>query len=161
MRCRDGWRFALVDPGGLTDPTGAYARAADPDHDDGDSREVAVPTTGASSRPPRPSTAPPAAPASSPGGLGWYRLAFTLPPAWATQARLGGVRRRLHGRVRPLQRHPGGTSPVRVHRLRPRPHRSRAHRRHHPQRARGQGAEPAAEQPAGTPAAASTARPAW
>ncbi|MEU5245121.1 hypothetical protein AB0G81_13595, partial [Streptomyces asoensis] len=31
---RDGWRFALVDPGGITDPTGRYADAAAPDHDD-------------------------------------------------------------------------------------------------------------------------------
>ncbi|CCK25438.1 putative secreted protein [Streptomyces davaonensis JCM 4913] len=26
----DGWRFALVNPGGITDPTGAYTDAADP-----------------------------------------------------------------------------------------------------------------------------------
>ncbi|MGY1495607.1 hypothetical protein ACW4TU_03005 [Streptomyces sp. QTS52] len=40
---RDGWRFALVDPGGITDPTGAYANAADPAYDDSAWRTVAVP----------------------------------------------------------------------------------------------------------------------
>ncbi|CAM5661003.1 hypothetical protein [Streptomyces aurantiogriseus] len=40
---RDGWCFALVDPGGITDPTGQYADAAAPGHDDSAWREVAVP----------------------------------------------------------------------------------------------------------------------
>jgi beta-galactosidase len=37
---RDGWRFALVNPSGLTDPTGAYARAAEPGYDDSDWRHI-------------------------------------------------------------------------------------------------------------------------
>ncbi len=40
---RDGWRFALVNPGGITDPTGEYADAAAPAYDDSAWREVAVP----------------------------------------------------------------------------------------------------------------------
>lgn len=30
----EAWKFALVNPDGITDPTGAYANAADPGYDD-------------------------------------------------------------------------------------------------------------------------------
>ncbi len=63
---RDGWRFALVNPGGTTDPSGAYAEAAAPDYDDSAWRRVAVPHDWSIEQTPPRRTAPPAAPASSP-----------------------------------------------------------------------------------------------
>ncbi|MFE2580543.1 glycoside hydrolase family 2 TIM barrel-domain containing protein [Streptomyces sp. NPDC059378] len=80
---RDGWRFALVDPGGLTDPTGAYADAAEPGHDDSGWREVAVPHDWSIEQAPTTEHGTTAGTGFLPGGLGWYRLAFTLPPALA------------------------------------------------------------------------------
>ncbi|MFD7875431.1 glycoside hydrolase family 2 TIM barrel-domain containing protein [Streptomyces sp. NPDC059766] len=80
---RDGWRFALVDPGGLTDPTGAYADAAEPGHDDSGWREVAVPHDWSIEQTPTTEHGTTAGTGFLPGGLGWYRLAFTLPPALA------------------------------------------------------------------------------
>ncbi|MFJ4523376.1 glycoside hydrolase family 2 TIM barrel-domain containing protein [Streptomyces sp. NPDC088810] len=80
---RDGWRFALVDPGGIADPTGAYARAADPDHDDGDWRRVAVPHDWSIEQTPTTEHGTTSGTGFFPGGLGWYRLAFTLPRAYA------------------------------------------------------------------------------
>ncbi|MDH6696137.1 glycoside hydrolase family 2 TIM barrel-domain containing protein [Streptomyces sp. MAA16] len=77
---RDGWRFALVDPAGLTDPTGAYARAADPDYDDSAWREVAVPHDWSIEQTPTTEHGTTSGTGFLPGGLGWYRLAFTLPP---------------------------------------------------------------------------------
>ncbi|MFJ9147757.1 hypothetical protein ACIRP7_06715 [Streptomyces sp. NPDC102270] len=43
---RDGWRFALVNPGGTTDPTGEYTDAAAPGYDDSEWCEIAVPHDG-------------------------------------------------------------------------------------------------------------------
>ncbi|GHH00570.1 glycoside hydrolase family 2 TIM barrel-domain containing protein [Streptomyces lanatus] len=80
---RDGWRFALVDPGGLTDPTGAYADAAEPGYDDSDWREVAVPHDWSVEFAPTTEHGTTSGTGFFPGGLGWYRLAFTLPPALA------------------------------------------------------------------------------
>ncbi|MFB7334481.1 glycoside hydrolase family 2 TIM barrel-domain containing protein [Streptomyces adustus] len=80
---RDGWRFALVDPGGLTDPTGAYADAADPGHDDSSWRRVAVPHDWSIEQTPTTEHDTTSGTGFLPGGLGWYRLAFTLPPALA------------------------------------------------------------------------------
>ncbi|MFJ9630641.1 glycoside hydrolase family 2 TIM barrel-domain containing protein [Streptomyces sp. NPDC101175] len=80
---RDGWRFALVDPGGITDPTGAYADAAAPDHDDSAWREVAVPHDWSIEQPPTTANGTTSGTGFFPGGLGWYRIAFTLPPALA------------------------------------------------------------------------------
>ncbi|MET7274998.1 glycoside hydrolase family 2 TIM barrel-domain containing protein [Streptomyces flaveolus] len=80
---RDGWRFALVDPGGTTDPTGAYARAAEPDYDDSAWREVAVPHDWSIEQTPTTDHGTTSGTGFLPGGLGWYRLAFTLPPATA------------------------------------------------------------------------------
>ncbi|PWI13738.1 beta-galactosidase [Streptomyces sp. Act143] len=80
---RDGWRFALVDPGGITDPTGAYADAADPAHDDSTWREVAVPHDWSIELSPTTQNGTTSGTGFFPGGLGWYRLAFTLPPVCA------------------------------------------------------------------------------
>ncbi|MGW4910516.1 glycoside hydrolase family 2 TIM barrel-domain containing protein [Streptomyces sp. NPDC004270] len=80
---RDGWRFALVDPGGITDPTGAYAGAADPGYDDSAWRQVAVPHDWSIEQTPTTDHGTTSGTGFFPGGLGWYRLAFTLPPGYA------------------------------------------------------------------------------
>ncbi|MFK0172714.1 glycoside hydrolase family 2 TIM barrel-domain containing protein [Streptomyces sp. NPDC090306] len=76
---RDGWRFALVDPGGITDPTGAYADAALPGHDDSGWREVAVPHDWSIEQTPTTQYGTTSGTGFLPGGLGWYRNTFTLP----------------------------------------------------------------------------------
>ena len=102
----DGWRFALVNRTGITDPTGAYANAADPAYDDSAWRTLDVPhdwsieldpTTG-------PGTGTTSGTGFFQGGLGWYRKTFTLPAVRGRQADLGRVRRRLHGLAHLLQR---------------------------------------------------------
>ncbi|WP_262056843.1 glycoside hydrolase family 2 TIM barrel-domain containing protein [Streptomyces sp. STR69] len=80
---RDGWRFALVNPGGITDPTGAYVDAAAPDYDDSAWREVAVPHDWSIEQTPTTANGTTSGTGFFPGGLGWYRIAFTLPPAFA------------------------------------------------------------------------------
>ncbi|MFE7271560.1 glycoside hydrolase family 2 TIM barrel-domain containing protein [Streptomyces sp. NPDC057623] len=80
---RDGWRFALVNPGGITDPTGQYADAAEPGHDDSGWREVAVPHDWSIEFAPTTEHGTTSGTGFFPGGLGWYRLAFTLPPGLA------------------------------------------------------------------------------
>ncbi|KUO18228.1 glycoside hydrolase family 2 TIM barrel-domain containing protein [Streptomyces dysideae] len=80
---RDGWRFALVNPGGITDPTGAYAGAAEPGHDDSGWRELAVPHDWSIELAPTTQHGTTSGTGFFPGGLGWYRHAFTLPPALA------------------------------------------------------------------------------
>ncbi|MCX4705592.1 glycoside hydrolase family 2 TIM barrel-domain containing protein [Streptomyces sp. NBC_01373] len=80
---RDGWRFALVDPGGITDPTGEYADAAAPGYDDSGWREVAVPHDWSIELAPTTQHGTTSGTGFFPGGLGWYRLAFTLPPTLA------------------------------------------------------------------------------
>jgi len=80
---RDGWRFALVDPGGITDPTGEYADAAAPGYDDSGWRELAVPHDWSIELTPTTQHGTTSGTGFFPGGLGWYRLAFTLPPALA------------------------------------------------------------------------------
>ncbi|WP_329296132.1 glycoside hydrolase family 2 TIM barrel-domain containing protein [Streptomyces pseudovenezuelae] len=80
---RDGWRFALVDPGGISDPTGEYADAAAPGYDDSGWREIAVPHDWSIELAPTPLNGTTSGTGFFPGGLGWYRLAFTLPAALA------------------------------------------------------------------------------
>ncbi|MFG2374126.1 glycoside hydrolase family 2 TIM barrel-domain containing protein [Streptomyces sp. NPDC048504] len=80
---RDGWRFALVNPGGITDSTGAYAEAAAPDYDDSAWRQVAVPHDWSIEQTPTTAYGTTSGTGFFPGGLGWYRIAFTLPPAFA------------------------------------------------------------------------------
>ncbi|MFH9570963.1 glycoside hydrolase family 2 TIM barrel-domain containing protein [Streptomyces sp. NPDC017454] len=77
---RDGWRFWLVDPDGAAeDPTDA----ADPAYDDSQWREVAVPHDWSIEQTPTTEHGTTSGTGFLPGGLGWYRLAFTLPPALA------------------------------------------------------------------------------
>jgi beta-galactosidase len=78
---RDGWRFALVDPGGITDPNGQYADAAAPGYDDSAWREVAVPHDWSIEQSPTTQHGTTSGTGFFPGGLGWYRLAFTVPPS--------------------------------------------------------------------------------
>ncbi|GAB2934724.1 glycoside hydrolase family 2 TIM barrel-domain containing protein [Streptomyces heilongjiangensis] len=78
---RDGWRFALVDPGGSADPTGAYTDAHLPGYDDSAWREVAVPHDWSIEQTPTTEHGTTSGTGFLPGGLGWYRLVFTLPPA--------------------------------------------------------------------------------
>ncbi|MGW7725526.1 glycoside hydrolase family 2 TIM barrel-domain containing protein [Streptomyces canus] len=80
---RDGWRFALVNPGGITDPTGEYTDAAAPGYDDSGWREIAVPHDWSIELAPTTENGTTSGTGFFPGGLGWYRLSFTLPPAFA------------------------------------------------------------------------------
>ncbi|UUU26691.1 glycoside hydrolase family 2 TIM barrel-domain containing protein [Streptomyces sp. DSM 40750] len=80
---RDGWRFALVNPGGITDPTGEYADAAAPGHDDSAWRQVAVPHDWSIELAPTTQHGTTSGTGFFPGGLGWYRNTFTLPSALA------------------------------------------------------------------------------
>ena len=80
---RDGWRFALVDPGGITDPTGAYAGAAEPGYDDSAWRQIAVPHDWSIELAPTTEHGTTSGTGFFPGGLGWYRNTFTLPPGVA------------------------------------------------------------------------------
>ncbi|WP_326574125.1 DUF4982 domain-containing protein [Streptomyces sp. NBC_00481] len=80
---RDGWRFALVDPGGITDPTGEYADAAQPAFDDSAWRRVAVPHDWSIELAPTIRHGTTSGTGFFPGGLGWYRTTFTLPPSLA------------------------------------------------------------------------------
>ncbi|WP_405625739.1 DUF4982 domain-containing protein [Streptomyces sp. NBC_00016] len=80
---RDGWRFALANPGGITDPTGQYADAAAPGYDDSTWRAVAVPHDWSIEQTPTTQNGTTSGTGFFPGGLGWYRLAFTLPPGHA------------------------------------------------------------------------------
>ncbi|MFF3656806.1 glycoside hydrolase family 2 TIM barrel-domain containing protein [Streptomyces olivochromogenes] len=83
VELRDGWRFALVNPGGITDPTGAYEGAAQPGYDDSAWREVSVPHDWSIEQTPTTEHGTTSGTGFFPGGLGWYRTAFTLPPALA------------------------------------------------------------------------------
>jgi beta-galactosidase len=79
----EGWKFVLVNPAGVTDPTGAYTDAASPGYDDSGWRSVDVPHDWSIE------LAPTAGPGTNSGtgffqgGLGWYRKTFTLPPRLA------------------------------------------------------------------------------
>ncbi|MGP3979556.1 glycoside hydrolase family 2 protein [Streptomyces sp. KR80] len=72
------WKFALVNPAGISDPTGAYANAEQPSYDDSSWRRLSVPHDWSIERDPTPT-------GTNPGegyyqaGLGWYRKTFTLP----------------------------------------------------------------------------------
>ncbi|WP_425827438.1 glycoside hydrolase family 2 TIM barrel-domain containing protein [Streptomyces fractus] len=79
----DGWRFALVSLDGITDPTGAYADAERPDHDDGDWRQVAIPHDWSIEQTPTAAHNTTSGTGFLPGGLGWYRKTFTVPKAYA------------------------------------------------------------------------------
>ncbi|WNI16248.1 glycoside hydrolase family 2 TIM barrel-domain containing protein [Actinacidiphila sp. ITFR-21] len=77
----DGWRFVLVNPADITDPTGAYADAADPAFDDSRWRAVRVPHDWSIEQTPGTADSTSGGTGYLPGGLGWYRRSFALPAA--------------------------------------------------------------------------------
>jgi beta-galactosidase len=80
-----GWRFALVNRTDITDPTGAYAHAADPGYDDGPWRTVDLPHDWSIELDPT-TEGTTSDTGYFQGGLGWYRKTFTLPRAYAHKA---------------------------------------------------------------------------
>ena len=74
-----GWRFALVNKTAATDPTGAYAHAADPGYDDSAWRAVTLPHDWSIELDPTPEGGTTSGTGFFQGGLGWYRKSFTLP----------------------------------------------------------------------------------
>jgi beta-galactosidase len=73
-----GWKFALVNRTDITDPTGAYADAADPSYDDSPWRTVDLPHDWSIELDPTPAGTT-SDTGYFQGGLGWYRKTFTLP----------------------------------------------------------------------------------
>ncbi len=75
------WKFVLVNPGGIDDPTGEYENAQDPAYDDSAWRTLDVPHDWSIELLPVMSPAPGASAGTGflQGGLGWYRKTFTLP----------------------------------------------------------------------------------
>jgi beta-galactosidase len=80
-----GWRFALINPNGITDPTGAYADAQDPAYDDSSWRSLDLPHDWSIELDPTnaPGTTTNSGTGFLQGGLGWYRKTFTLPRSLA------------------------------------------------------------------------------
>ncbi|HZB31937.1 MAG TPA: glycoside hydrolase family 2 TIM barrel-domain containing protein [Streptosporangiaceae bacterium] len=78
-----GWRFALVNPEGITDPTGAFANADEPDFDDSSWRKVNLPHDWSIELNPTANGGTNSGTGFLQGGLGWYRKSFTLPPSMA------------------------------------------------------------------------------
>ncbi|MGC0387026.1 glycoside hydrolase family 2 TIM barrel-domain containing protein [Streptomyces sp. SAI-129] len=107
---RDGWRFRLVDLDGAAEDT---TDAADPAHDDSAWREVAVPHDWSIEQTPTTEHGTTSGTGFLPGGLAWYRLAFTLPPAFAGKrisVEFDGVYMdaRVHCNGREVGHHPYG-----------------------------------------------------
>ncbi len=107
---RDGWRFLLVAPDGAAEDT---TGAADPAYDDSEWREVAVPHDWSIEQTPTTEHGTTSGTGFLPGGLGWYRLAFTLPPTLAGKrisVEFDGVYMdsRVHCNGREVGRHPYG-----------------------------------------------------
>jgi beta-galactosidase len=80
-----GWKFALVNPDGTTDPTGAYASAMDPGFDDSGWQQLDVPHDWSIELAPVDNASTSSATGFLPGGLAWYRKHFTLPKSLAGQ----------------------------------------------------------------------------
>ncbi len=76
-----GWKFVLVNPAGIKDPTGEYEDAQYPDYDDSDWRLLDLPHDWSIELLPvmGPGTGTDAGTGFLQGGLGWYRKTFTLP----------------------------------------------------------------------------------
>jgi beta-galactosidase len=76
-----GWRFALVNRTGITNPTGAFANAQDPSYDDSSWRALDLPHDWSIELDPTdaPGSNTNAGTGFLQGGLGWYRKTFTLP----------------------------------------------------------------------------------
>src|SRR5579875_1327375 len=81
------WKFALVTADGVTDPTGAYTDAYQPDFDDGRWRVLDVPHDWSIELAPVDAGYTASGSGFLPGGLGWYRKTFTL-PAWMSGQRI-------------------------------------------------------------------------
>jgi beta-galactosidase len=79
------WKFALVNPDGITDPTGAYANAMDPGFDDSGWQQLDVPHDWSIELAPVDNASTSSATGFLPGGLAWYRKHFTLPKSLAGQ----------------------------------------------------------------------------
>ncbi|MFL6074487.1 MAG: glycoside hydrolase family 2 TIM barrel-domain containing protein, partial [Mycobacteriales bacterium] len=77
------WKFVLVNPDAATDPTGAYAHAADPGYDDSAWRAVDLPHDWSIELNPTATAGTTSGTGFFQGGLGWYRKTFTLPPSLA------------------------------------------------------------------------------
>src|SRR3954454_10291295 len=75
-----GWKFALVNPTDITDPSGAYANAASPSYDDSGWRSVDLPHDWSIELDPT-TAGTQSGTGYLQGGLGWYRKTFTLPAA--------------------------------------------------------------------------------
>jgi beta-galactosidase len=78
----NGWRFKLVNPAGVSDPSGAYGTSADPKasavgFSDTTWQPLTLPHDWSITQLPDPSQTN--ATGFFPGGLGWYRKTFTLP----------------------------------------------------------------------------------
>ena len=80
-----GWKFSLVNPYGITDPTGAYANAQDPGFDDSGWRQLDVPHDWSIELAPVDNASTSSGTGFLPGGLAWYRKHFTLPESLAGQ----------------------------------------------------------------------------
>jgi beta-galactosidase len=79
------WKFVLVNPNGITDPTGAYANAYQPGFDDSGWRVLDLPHDWSIELNPVDNGNTVSGSGFFQGGLGWYRKAFTLPPSMAGQ----------------------------------------------------------------------------
>ncbi len=77
-----GWRFALANPDGVTDPDGRFADAPNPAYDDSKWQVVDVPHDWSIELPPT-DRGTQSGSGFFRGGLGWYRRTFTLPPSLA------------------------------------------------------------------------------
>ena len=79
------WKFVLVNPAGITDPTGAYANAQDPGFDDSGWRTLDVPHDWSIELTPVQTANTSSSTGFLEGGLAWYRKHFTLPSSMAGQ----------------------------------------------------------------------------
>ena len=79
------WKFVLVNPDGVTDPTGAYANAQAPGFDDSGWRTLDVPHDWSIELTPAATASTSSATGFLQGGLAWYRKHFTLPASLAGQ----------------------------------------------------------------------------
>ena len=79
------WKFALVNPYGITDPSGAYTNAQAPGFDDSGWRQLDVPHDWSIELTPVDNASTSSSTGFLPGGLAWYRKHFTLPKSLAGQ----------------------------------------------------------------------------
>jgi beta-galactosidase len=77
------WRFALVNPDGITDPTGEFSGAERPEYDDSAWRSLHVPHDWSIELNPTSEGVATSSTGFYQGGLGWYRKTFTIPRSLA------------------------------------------------------------------------------